>query len=458
MSIYSLRLRLLIGAGAWLFVALLLAGAAIVFIFAASVERDRYEDLTSAVDRVLIGISADGALSGLAPPLSDPRYATPASGRYWQVLDLGTGETVRSRSLWDVDLVVPAPSGPGAPSRARVAGPSRQRLDAVTQDVVLPGSGGDRQLRVSVAEDVAIRGRNVQSFAGDIAWAFIALAVALLVAGWLTVHLGLKPLARVRQELEAVAAGRLPKLAGRYPQELVPLVDTVNALLATHERSIALARTRADDLAHGLNTPLAVLSATAARLRSSGDVESAEVLEMLGAEMKLRVDYQLRLAQLRLRSDDRALSAALDEMVLRSVAVLRKTGRGEELFWKVDTDRVTVDMDPHDLMELVGVLLENAAKWARTEVRVACRAQGTMAEFELHDDGPGLTDAQIAMLGERGKRLDEARSGTGFGLAIAREVLQLNRGTLHLSRSDAGGLRVLVRIPLAGGSGRRDPA
>jgi signal transduction histidine kinase len=443
----SLRLRLLAGASAWTGLALLVAGAAIVLIFTSSIERDRYEDLLAGLDRVLTGVSAQGVLAEVDPGLNDPRYTTPAGGLYWQVLDLESGETVRSRSLWDTALTVPAPATPAGPALATVAGPAGQRLDALTQDIALPRDAGTRQLRVTVAEDSAIRGRDIRDFALDIGVAFVALATALVLAGWLTVHLGLQPLSAVRRELEAVTGGKAQKLAGSYPQEVVPLVDEVNALLGAHERSIASARTRADDLAHSLKTPLAVLSATAGRLRARGDDENAEVLDILGEEMALRVDYQMRLAQLRVRSAEHTLAASLDEALIRSVAVLRKTGRGEELFWKMDTEKVTVDMDPHDLMELVGVLLENAAKWAASEVRIACRLEDAMAVFELNDDGPGLTDAEIAALGPRGKRLDEARSGTGFGIAIAREVLGLNRGTLALSRGETGGLKVVVRIP-----------
>lgn len=450
MRSHSLRLRLLAGAGAWIAVALLLAGFAIVLIFTASVERDRRQDLLASLDRLLTSVSADGELSQLQPGLSDPRYGTPAGGLYWQVLDPATGETARSRSLWDTGLAVSPPATPSAPAAAVLAGPAGQTLDALTQDVALRGSDGTRQLRVTVAEDSAIRGRDIRSFALDIGGALLALGVALVLAGWLTVNLGLKPLSSVRGELEAVTAGKAQKLAGTYPQEVLPLVEEVNSLLAGHERSIAFARARADDLAHGLKTPLAVLSATAQRLRARGDAENAEVLDMLGEEMAHRVDYQLRLAQLRVRSADHTLSASLDQTLLRSVAVLRKTGRGEELFWKLDTEKVTVDMDPHDLMELIGVLLENAAKWAHSEVRIACRAKGDAAVFELADDGPGLTEEQIASLGQRGKRLDEARSGTGFGIAIAREILELNDGRLTLGRAKSGGLRVLVQIPSAG--------
>jgi len=451
LNAHSLRLRLLLGAGAWIGLALVLAGAAIVFIYSASVERDRYEDLLTSLDRVLTSVSGNGPLSATQPGLSDPRYGVAAGGLYWQVLDLGNGETVRSRSLWDTGLPVDAPPSQTEPEDDMVPGPAGQTVDTLTQDVAVASDEGTRRLRVTVGEDSAIRDGDIYRFAFDIAGALVALGAALVLAGWLTVHLGLRPLAAVKGELEAITGGRVAKLEGaKFPQEVQPLIDEVNALLSGHERSITFARARADDLAHALKTPLAVLSATAARLRAQGDSANADVLVMLGEEMAQRVDYQLRLAQLRVRSAEHTLSASLDQALLRSVSVLRKTGRGEELFWKVDVDKVTADMDPHDLMELIGVLLENAAKWADSEVRVACRGEDGMAVFEVSDDGPGMTDAQIASLGQRGKRLDEARSGTGFGIAIAREILNLNEGTLTLSRAEAGGLKVRVGIPAVG--------
>lgn len=452
MNGHSLRLRLLAGAGAWIAIALVLAGAAIVFTFSASVSRDRHEDLLARLDRVLTEVSADGTLSGIGRSLADPRYETPGGGLYWQVLDLDSGEAVRSRSLWDTGLEVPAPPAASGPAAASVAGPAGQMLEALTLDVTLPGTESRRKLRVTLAEDAAIRASDIGSFALEIGIALAALAVALLVAFWLSVWLGLRPLERLHDAVEAVTAGRSQKLEGSYPKEVLPLVDEVNALLAGHERSIGFARARADDLAHGLKTPLAVLSATATRLRNEGDILNADVLDLLGDEMAQRVDYQLRLAQLRVRSGEHTLSASLDQALLRSVSVLRRTGRGEELFFSLDIDsKITVDMDPHDLMELVGVVLENSAKWAESEVRVSCRSEAGFAVFEIGDDGPGMTDVQIAMLGQRGNRLDETRSGTGFGIAIAREILNLNGGRLDLSRAEAGGLGVKVRIPLVQG-------
>jgi signal transduction histidine kinase len=108
-----------------------------------------------------------------------------------------------------------------------------------------------------------------------------------------------------------------------------------------------------------------------------------------------------------------------------------------------------VDIDPHDLMELVGVVLENAAKWGRTSVVVTGRANEGTAELRVADDGPGLTEDQIGHLGVRGQRHDESRRGSGLGLAIALEVVALNAGTMHFARAGEGGLEVVVRLPLA---------
>lgn len=445
----SLRLRLLAGAGIWIAIALVLAGAAIVAVFSASVAGDQREDLLANLDQVLTSIDADVPLADLSPRLSDPRYASPAGGLYWQVLDLDTGEVGQSRSLWDTQLGSLAPGEPREAVLGTVEGPQGQTVAVLSQDVLVPSADGQRRLRVSVAEDVSLRGRDVRRFSLDIAVALLAVGAALILAAWLQVYLGLEPLRELRRSLEDVVQGRASALAGNYPSEVAPVVHEVNALLASHERAIAFARSRADDLAHGLKTPLAVLTATAGRLREKGDTPNADVLELLSQEMAERIDYQLRLAQLRMRSADHVLTASLDQALLRSVTVMRKAGRGSALFWNFEADKVTVDMDPHDLMELVGVLLENAAKWARTDVHVVCRQDGRMGEFIVSDDGPGLSDEDIAKLGKRGGRLDEERSGTGFGIAIAREILDLNEGSLSLTRSGAGGLQTTVRIPIA---------
>jgi signal transduction histidine kinase len=274
----------------------------------------------------------------------------------------------------------------------------------------------------------------------------------ILLGGWVLVELGLRPINRLRAEVLRVRQGHSARIERGFPLELGPLLVQLNELLSDRDQSIERARSRAADLAHALKTPLSVVSATAHRLRSGGNAEDAGLLEDVAEEMSVRTDYQLRLARLRLRGGAQILSASLNAAVLRTLGVLRKTGTGEQMFWRVDlgTESI-VDIDRYDLLELVGNLLENAMKWAQSRIDVSSTQTTETAELCIADDGPGMTDAQIAALGQRGVRLDEGRSGSGFGLAIAMEIAELNRGAIELGRSELGGLMVRVRLPLSAG-------
>ncbi|WP_423066970.1 ATP-binding protein [Devosia sp. CN2-171] len=423
-----------------------MAATAIILIFADTVRRDQFEDLGSSLDV----LTAELARSAPAPDdaLYDPRYRAPAGGLYYQVESLDTNEVLRSRSMWDEQLTLPVPP-PGEDLLTTAKGPDKQTLSVLVRDVQFTtGDGAPRVLRVAVAEDVALRGHSVEEFSSQIIVAMLTVAGVLFLAVILIIRLGLKPVRAIERGIEQIRAGQATRLDEAVPLEFGPLVREVNSLLEVHERGVRLTRERADDLAHGLKTPLAVMQATAERLRGAGDTSNASALELLSEEMAARIDYQLRLTHLRIRNDSHGLATSLDGALIRSVAVVRKTGRGADLFWHLSADRVSADIDSHDLMELVGALLENAAKWARSEVSVSCGPHNGLARFIVADDGPGLDDGQIEQLGERGKRLDETRSGTGFGIAIAKEIIRLNSGTVTFERSQPSGLRVVVTLPL----------
>jgi signal transduction histidine kinase len=280
------------------------------------------------------------------------------------------------------------------------------------------------------------------------------LALALIAAAGLQVHLGLLPLQSVRAGIGAVRRGEAPALPPDYPAEVLPLVGEVNELLTQQQKSIDFARARAADLAHGLRTPLSVLKTLGASLASKGDAESAKLVDEIANEMDDRVDYQLRLSRLRLRTRAHQLSASLNEAVDRTVAVLVRTRDGERLQWRVDlSPGLVVDIDRHDLTELVGVMLENAAKWGKSTVRIEGRAEAGSAVLSIADDGPGLSEAEIAKLGVRGQRLDESRRGSGLGIAIALEIVAINSGTVTFGRAPEGGLSVRIALPLIEGSG-----
>jgi len=443
-------LRLLLGGGAWIALALVVAGIFISASFGASIDAARRDDLEASFDRLVASIDpATGELSN-DQPLADPRYNTPLGGLYWQVDDADTGTSVRSRSLWDETLPLHSIARHGNEAAlATITGPGGTPVVVLTRDVTIDDARVSRHFDIAVAEARSVDESPILSFNASLLIALAILGATLLAAAVLQVNFGLAPLDRLRRSVAAVRHGASPRLTPPRTEELEAVVQQVNELLDAQEASISFARERAADLAHGLKTPLAVLSATSARLRESGDRSNADLLELLTDQMNSRIDYQLRLARLRSPTRAQGVKASVNEVMLRSVAVLRKTPAGEALNWLVDLDEnLEVDMDGHDLMELAGILLENASQWARERVRLRCARDGDGVEILIEDDGVGISDDAIARLGVRGTRLDETKSGEGIGLAIAYEIVRLNRGTIAVARSEMGGLRLTVRMPV----------
>lgn len=447
----SLRVRLLLLGAVAVVVTLVVAGIFILASFTASIEAERRDDLQASLDRLIAAIDPDSVDLAGPQPLSDPRYDTPLSGLYWQIDDRDSGDVIRSRSLWDQQLAPASLDHSDAGGEVTEAiGPGKERLIVLSRTVTAEGSSGERHFTVAVAERRGQDADPVRRFGTDLIGALAILGVVLTVAGALQVHFGLQPLQTLRRQVAGVRHGESRQLPSDGPEELDPVVQQVNELLDAQEATITFARERAADLAHGLKTPLAVLSATSERLRAAGDQANADLLQMLAEQMNARIDYQLRIARLRFRNRAQGASSSLNETVLRSVAVLRKSHDGEALGWLVDFEEdLRVDIDEHDLMELAGIVLENAAKWAAARVRTSGVRNGGNVELVVEDDGDGLTDDQIARLGVRGTRLDETAPGEGLGLAIAFEIVRLNRGSILVERGRLGGLRVRITLPAA---------
>lgn len=447
----SLRLRLLGGAALWIVLALVVAGIAIGWMFTANVERSMKAGLTASLNRLVAQIEPAAAEPVRPDALPDPRYETPMSGAYWQIEALPDGSNWRSRSLFDHVLDTSGATAPGGVERfSTIAGPGDQSLSAMVREVSFSAGDAAQRYRVTLAEDRGLLDESIRQFGGELVLALAFLGLALLLAAWLQVQLGLMPLGALRQGIGAVRRGEAQDLPTSYPTEVLPLVGEVNELLVQQQKSMEFARTRAADLAHGLKTPLSVLRNLAADMKDTGDAKAAGEIDEIVGEMDDRVEYQLRLSRLRMRTPTHQLSASLNETVGRTIAVLSRTQEGEVLDWQVElAEGLKVDIDPHDLMELVGVVLENAAKWGKARVVVTGKAADGQAELRVADDGPGLTAEQIAHLGVRGQRHDESRRGSGLGLAIALEVVALNAGSMHFARAGEGGLEVIVRLPLA---------
>jgi len=462
----SLRFRLLVAAAGSIALALVVAGFGLTALFERHVERRMEAHLDDIVCQILGRLKAapDGHIQ-FESVLADPRFELPLSGLYWQIQDEDRPTLLRSRSLWDAVLDLPRDVLPaGVVHRHTLQGPGDETLLVVERGVVfLPDTEG-RHVRVAVGLDRRELAEAGRSFATDMFPYLLLLGVALLIAAWVQVRIGLAPLDRVRRGLRSIRSGEVRRLPAELPDEVNPLVEEVNALLDAQEGAIERARAWTTDLAHGLKTPLVVLAADAERLRAAGQSELADDLDGLAQTMRQRVDRELIRARMRARAPARtdaqgagrgagrgAMNRCVDlpAALNRVVRTLQRTPNGGRLDWHLDGPEASlVLMLSEDLTELLGNVLENAANWAKSRVSVRVSV-GDPVVVRVEDDGPGVPEEALRALAQRGLRLDERTQGFGLGLAIAQDICDAYGAELTFGTADPGD--VPVQVSVAGG-------
>lgn len=451
----SLRARLAVAAALSTALALLVAAIALVALFERHVERRIGTELVSQLNQLAatVHIDSDGRLT-VQPEPPDPRFHKPLSGLYWQVDDTSAGPAgvgvLRSRSLWDTPLQLPSDRLlPGVVHAHSLPGPGGQTLLARERSLLFDNDDSPRRLRLLAAMDRAELSRSRDAFAADMRPYLSIIALVLGLATWVQIRAGLAPLEAVRLGINAIRSGRKQRLADDFPDEVMPLVTEVNALLQAREQAVERARAWTADLAHGLKTPLSALAADAERLRNQGHPALAADLEQLAEGMRRRVDRELVRARVRSGADNHQARADIIDALRRLINTLQRTPDGARLHWRLDAPApAEAALMPDDLLELLGNLLENASKWARTQVSIRV-AVGHDILIRITDDGPGVAPEQLHRLCERGLRLDQGKQGSGLGLAIARDVVDAYGGELAFRRAPTGGLEVGARLPTA---------
>ena len=281
-------------------------------------------------------------------------------------------------------------------------------------------------------------------FTSPFSWLVAALC---MIVGFLQVRRGLSAVAQVRERLADVHAGRESRLQGNYPGEMQPLVADLNALLAARDASVSRAQAKAGDLAHGLKTPLAILAHEAERAETAGLADVATAIRHEIARMQRQIDYHL--AQARASASGatagaRARVAPVVDGLVRTMNRLH-ADRGIRIDAAVDAAHAVRAHD-QDLEEMLGNLLDNACKWARTRIEVRSALDNGAVVVTSDDDGPGLEAAMRDAVLNRGVRADEAAPGSGLGLAIVRDLADLYGGSIVLSQPPMGGLRATLRL------------
>jgi signal transduction histidine kinase len=226
-------------------------------------------------------------------------------------------------------------------------------------------------------------------------------------------------------------------------REVQPLIDSINALAEARERDLGVARQRAADLAHSLKTPLSAMVALSRRAREAGAEQAAEGLDRAIAAVRRTIEAELARARVAVIRRQPGGDASVRDTVERLLTVLEQTDRGGELAFTLEIPAsLHLAVQPADLSEILGAVLENAVRYARRQVRVSAQAGSEWASVSIEDDGPGIAAEQARNALARGGRLDETNKGSGLGLAIARELAEVTGGTIAMSRSALGGLKV----------------
>lgn len=441
----SLSRRILLISAAWILILLLGGGIALDRTLTNQVTRNFDAQLSNLLNGMIASaeVGPDGEVF-LNRPLGDQRLLEPNSGLYWQIRGEGHDD-FPSRSLWDRTLDVRTNHlDMDAHIYDSKQFPS-EPLRVIERSVKLPGS--ETVWWFSVAERRAELDDQIGRVRRILVRSFAVLGLGLLVMAMLQTWLGLGPLRGVRLALQKMRNSGANRVTEPLPLEVQPLVEELNGLLAHTERQAEEARTHAGNLAHALKTPLTVvMNAATAKAPDLADTVIREA-----AVMRRQVDHHLARARaVGRRGVGQARSNVSDsvEAVLRAVTVLYDKTR-----FDLDGKReAQVAIERQDLDEILGNLIENAAKYGGGSVFVTIDPTGEAewCEVWVEDDGAGIPAAERTRIFDRGARLDTSKPGTGLGLAIVRDVAEIYGGSVTLEESeDLGGLLVRLRLPRA---------
>ncbi|GLS01953.1 sensor histidine kinase [Brevundimonas denitrificans] len=454
----SLTRRLIWLASAWIVIALALTGWMLTSQYQESALRRLGNMLADTIDEVVIATNATPESVTVAA-IPDAKTDRALSGEYWAVAELDSEDGLRfiagSPSLAGEQLAVPR----DLPRRLRAATgttisyndpgflhpPLRQPLRVAASLKSLPGRA--EPLVFMAAIDRTNIENDTRQFATFTWTALLILGLGLVIAVFLQVQIGLRPLFSLRNEIADVRKGKAARIARSYPMEIQPLAEQVNRLLDHNQETVERQRTHVGNLAHALKTPLSVMLAEAGSQKGA----LPDMVRKQTEVMKAQVDHHLRRARAAARAqllgERTPIAEVLDEMAVMLERVFEE--KSVEIDWRAPDD-LGFRGERQDLQEILGNLMENACKWARRRVRVTAGPTGLgQMVVVVEDDGPGLPADQREAALERGARMDETTPGSGLGLSIVVELTRAYGGRITLADSDLGGLKVLLELPAA---------
>jgi two-component system sensor histidine kinase PhoQ len=438
----SIRSRLLAGAAVVLLVFMVVAGLAVRQAHEDSVRAAHFAQLQGTVYLLLAGAELDASGALIMPAgFAEPRLSLPGSGLYASIVNVNRGEQWRSPSTVGIEPPFERNVGVGEWRYDTRAGNGTNFL-AVGYGVKWAGRAVAAPLVLSVLEDKAAFDREIRAFERTL-WGWLGGAGLVLLAAQ-TVLLGwaLAPLRRVALEIRRIENGEQAEVQGRYPAEIGALTSNLNALIGQERVRQTRYREALSFLAHSLKTPLAVLR---------GTLSQPEQLPVTVAEQVTRMDaiVQHQLSRAAATGAGRFVPPlAIAPVVERIRSSLAKVYADKGIAFTVDCPAdLSWRLDEGDAFEMLGNVLDNAAKWARQRVAVRAWRDGGRLRIRVDDDGAGFSDTQSIL--KLHVRMDERVPGHGVGLAVVNDLVASHHGELNLSRGELGGARVEIVLPVA---------
>ena len=439
----SLSRRMIVIAAAWILLLLTGGGFALDRVLTAAVTRNFDDQIDYVLTALIVSaeLGPDGEVIFNREP-ADQRFLEPYSGLYWQVSG-ERREDFASRSLWDRRLAHGGRHNDLDVHAYDSDQFAKERLRILERDVRLPGSPVKWRFQVAQSRDAL--DAQIGALRRTVFRSFVLLGFGLILMAAIQTFYGLWPLRKVREEIARMRSGKSRRIDRPMPVEVAPMVEELNGLIAHNEKQAEEARRHAGNLAHALKTPLTVIMNAATA--NAADLSPTVIRE--ATTMRRQVDHHLA----RARAVGRRGNAHSRCEVWPSLeSVERAVGRlYPDVRFDLDGPRdLKVHVERQDLDEMLGNLIENAAKYGGGSVFATVRAQAGFVEFLIEDDGTGIPQADRQRIFDRGARLDTGKPGTGLGLAIVRDVAEIYEGTVSLEESDdLGGLLVRLRLPAA---------
>ena len=452
----SLKGRLIFASTLWIAAGMIVAGFVLSGVFKQHVTRQLYEEVYEHLDELLrLTDFKVGSSPHLLRHLSDPRYDIPLSGYYWQIREEDR-VIAESPSLGGQTLNVPPNTSSDAHIRRyEIAGPTGPLLAA---EKAVSKSPHSDLIRFIVGTDHRHIDQMLSRFHNTLVWSLAVFGILLIIGATLLILYALKPLSDLRASLANVRAGTEKDFQGNFPSEVLPLVEELNVLLKSTSELIQRARTQAGNLAHGLKTPLAILTDEAHRIEQRGLPRSAATIHLQCRKMQTQIDYQTARARAVAMRSMPGTFANVRKATEDVARALRRLYEGNAVAIVVDVPQnVSVACDPQDLNEMLANIVDNACKYVKSTARIDTRESTTekLVYVQIDDDGRGLPPEAFEVVFGIGEQWDSRPGGSGLGLAIVRDLAQLYGGNIKLQKSPLGGLSVVLALPATTPTGKQ---